>query len=86
MIDEKVLKEWDRASKSWADFVRTGKDYCRDEMNNPAFFSMLRNVKGKQLLDLSCGEEYNTRVLAKKGTKAIGVDFSEEMIKLARAN
>jgi ubiquinone/menaquinone biosynthesis C-methylase UbiE len=84
MVDEKVLREWDKASESWADFVRTGKDYCRDEMNNPAFFRMIGNVKGKQLLDLSCGEGYNTRMLAKKGAKVIGVDFSKEMIKLAK--
>jgi len=84
MVNEKVSREWDKASESWADFVRTGKDYCRDEMNNPAFFRMVGKVKGKQLLDLSCGEGYNTRMLAKKGAKVIGVDFSEEMIKLAK--
>ena len=84
MVDDDVLREWDKASKSWADFVRTGKDYCRNEMNNPAFFKMLGNVKDRQLLDLACGEGYTTRMLAKKGAIVIGVDFSKEMIKLAR--
>jgi ubiquinone/menaquinone biosynthesis C-methylase UbiE len=84
MVDDNVLREWDRASESWADFVRTGKDYYRDEMNSPAFIKMIGNVKGKQLLDLSCGEGYNTRMLARKGAKVIGVDFSKEMIKLAK--
>ncbi len=84
MADDKVSSEWDEASKSWADFVRRGKDYYREEMNNPATFRMLGNIKGKRILDLACGEGYNTRILAKKGAKVIGVDFSEEMIKLAR--
>jgi ubiquinone/menaquinone biosynthesis C-methylase UbiE len=84
MSNDEVSKEWDNASKSWADFVRTGKDICRDEMNNPAFFKLLGNVKGKQVLDLSCGEGYNTRILAKKGARVTGVDFSKEMIKLAK--
>jgi ubiquinone/menaquinone biosynthesis C-methylase UbiE len=84
MVDDKVSREWDEASKSWADFVRKGKDYYREEMNNPAAFRIIGNVKGKQLLDLSCGEGYNTRILAKKGARVIGVDFSEAMIKLAR--
>jgi ubiquinone/menaquinone biosynthesis C-methylase UbiE len=84
MVDEKVSREWDEASKPWADFVRMGKDYYREEMNNPATFRMVGNVKDKQLLDLSCGEGYNTRILAKKGARVIGVDFSKEMIKLAR--
>jgi ubiquinone/menaquinone biosynthesis C-methylase UbiE len=84
MVDDKVSREWDEASKLWADFVRTGKDYYREEMNNPATLRMIGNVKGKQLLDLSCGEGYNTRILAKKGALVIGVDFSKEMIRLAR--
>ena len=84
MARDKVSREWDAASKPWADFVRMRKDYFRDEMNNPATLRMVGNVKDKQLLDLSCGEGYNTRILAKKGARVIGVDFSREMIKLAR--
>jgi ubiquinone/menaquinone biosynthesis C-methylase UbiE len=84
MVDDRVSREWDEASKSWADFVRMGKDYFREEMNYPATLKMVGNVKDKQLLDLSCGEGYNTRILAKKGARVIGVDFSKEMIKLAR--
>jgi len=84
MVDDKVSKEWDEASKSWADFVRMGKDYFREEMNYPTTLRIVGKVKDKQLLDLSCGEGYNTRILAKMGAKVIGVDFSKEMIKLAR--
>jgi len=84
MVDDKVSREWDEASKPWADFVRMHKDYYREKMNNPATLRMVGNVKDKQLLDLSCGEGYNTRILAKKGARVIGVDFSKEMIKLAR--
>ncbi len=84
MTDEKIRKEWDEASTSWADFVREGKDYYRDEMNNPAFFKLIGNVKGKQVLDLACGEGYNTRILAGKGARVVGVDFSKKLIESAR--
>lgn len=85
MVDkDQISREWDRASDSWADFVREGKDYFREEMNNPAAFKIIGNVKGKQVLDLSCGEGYNTRILARMGAKVVGVDFSEKMIELAR--
>jgi 2-polyprenyl-3-methyl-5-hydroxy-6-metoxy-1,4-benzoquinol methylase len=84
MVNNKVSREWDEASESWADFVRMSKDYFREEMNNPAALRMVGNVKDEQLLDLSCGEGYNTRILAKKGARVIGVDFSQKMIKLAR--
>jgi 2-polyprenyl-3-methyl-5-hydroxy-6-metoxy-1,4-benzoquinol methylase len=76
--------EWDEASESWAEFVRAGKDYYRDEMNNPAAFKIIGDVRGKHVLDLSCGEGYNTRILADAGAKVVGVDFSERMIGLAR--
>jgi ubiquinone/menaquinone biosynthesis C-methylase UbiE len=76
-------REWDEASESWADFVREGKDYYRDEMNGPATFKMIGNVEGKRVLDLSCGEGSNARVLARKGAKVTGVDFSAKMIELA---
>lgn len=79
-----LSRKWDEASESWADFVREGKDYYREEMNNPATFRIVGNVRGKGVLDLSCGEGYNTRILAKRGAKVVGVDFSEKMIELAR--
>ena len=84
MVDDKLSREWDVASESWADFVRMGKDYYRDEMNCPATFRMIGNVKGKSVLDLSCGEGSNTTILAKKGARVVGVDLSKEMIRLAR--
>jgi ubiquinone/menaquinone biosynthesis C-methylase UbiE len=85
MVEEhEVSREWNEASESWANFVREGKDYYREEMNNPAAFRIIGNVRGKQVLDLSCGEGYNTRILAKRGAEVIGVDFSEKMIKLAK--
>lgn len=80
-----IAKQWDEAVESWSDFVRQGKDYYRDELNNPATFRLVGNVKGKLVLDLACGEGYNTRMLARKGAKVTGVDFSREQIKLAKS-
>ncbi len=79
-----LSKEWDDASESWADFVREEKDHYRMEMNNPAILRMIGNVEGKHVLDLCCGEGYNARILAKKGAKIVGVDFSGKMVQLAR--
>jgi 2-polyprenyl-3-methyl-5-hydroxy-6-metoxy-1,4-benzoquinol methylase len=81
--NKKIEKQWDDAAEAWADFVRTGKDWTRLEMNNPAMFEVLGDIKGKKLLDIGCGEGLNTRLMAEKGAIVIGVDFSREMIKLA---
>jgi ubiquinone/menaquinone biosynthesis C-methylase UbiE len=80
-----IAKEWDDAVESWVDFVRHGKDYYRDELNNPAAFRLIGNVKDCLVLDLACGEGYNTRMLARKGAKVTGIDFSEKMIELAKS-
>ena len=82
---DRVMEQWDEAAESWVDFVRKGKDYHRDELNNPAAFGLIGSVKGSLVLDLACGEGYNTRILAKKGAKVVGVDFSSELIRLARS-
>lgn len=81
---DRVMKQWDEAAESWVDFVREGKDYYRDELNNPATFRLIGNVDDKLVLDLACGEGYCARILAGKGAKVVGVDFSEKLVRLAR--
>jgi ubiquinone/menaquinone biosynthesis C-methylase UbiE len=83
LCENDVKKEWDNSAKAWADFVRTGKDHNRDGLNNPAAFELIGNIKGLTVLDLACGEGYNTRILARKGAKATGIDFSSKQIELA---
>ncbi|MEU8840164.1 class I SAM-dependent methyltransferase [Streptomyces roseus] len=47
----------------------------------------LGGVHGLDTIDLACGYGYNTRLLARGGARrAVGVDVSEEMIRLARAH
>jgi 2-polyprenyl-3-methyl-5-hydroxy-6-metoxy-1,4-benzoquinol methylase len=81
---DRISAQWDAAAESWVDFVRQGKDYYRDELNNPAFFSLLGSIDGQLVLDLACGEGYNTRKLARKGAVVTGVDFSQRLIDLAK--
>ena len=38
---ERIKKQWNDAAESWVDFVRKGKDYYRDELNNPATFKLI---------------------------------------------
>lgn len=79
----RTAKEWDIAAESWIDFVRQGKDYFRDELNNPGMFRLIGNVRALFVLDVACGEGYNTRLLASKRATVIGVDSSRKMIEAA---
>ena len=84
MTEEEVTRYWDGNADVWAEQIRQGWDFHREYFNNPAFFRLAGNVKGKTLLDAGCGEGYNTRILAKRGAKMVGVDISPRMIELAR--
>ena len=44
------------------------------------------NVEGKRILDLGCGDGYYSRYLKKRGAEVVGVDLSNNMIKLAKKN
>jgi ubiquinone/menaquinone biosynthesis C-methylase UbiE len=81
----RVAKEWDDAAESWIDFVRQGKDYFRDELNNPGMFRVIGNVRDQLVLDVACGEGYGTRILARKGARVIGIDLSSKLIEFARS-
>jgi len=84
MTGSEISEEWSAASASWANFVREGKDYFREEMNKPGFFTVVGDVKGKRVLDLACGEGSYARILTRMGAKVVGVDLSPKMIELAK--
>ena len=64
--DDKIILEWDEAAEPWANLLREGKDYSRVEFLNPATFRIIANIRGKQVLDLACGEGYNKNSGRKK--------------------
>ena len=68
----------------WARHVRAGYDTFRDLYSNPAFFEFVGDLSGLLVLDAGCGEGYNTRLLARRGARMVGIDLSPEMIRLAR--
>jgi ubiquinone/menaquinone biosynthesis C-methylase UbiE len=83
--EKDVSSVWNGASEDWVDFVRTGKDYSRDFVNNPAAFRLIGNVRNKAVLDMACGEGYNTRILARKGAIVTGIDSSEKLLDSAKS-
>ncbi|MEX1029398.1 MAG: class I SAM-dependent methyltransferase [Paenibacillaceae bacterium] len=63
-------------------FVEKG-DLHREIFLNPTILDLIGSVKDKRVLDAGCGEGYLSRMLAKLGARVIGVDYSENMIKIA---
>ena len=84
MDDREVAKYWDENAAEWTREVRAGYDLYREHVNNPAFLAMLPDLSGKRVLDVGCGEGYNTRILADLCGEIIGIDVSEKMVTAAR--
>ena len=84
MDDQEVAKYWDENAPEWIRGVRAGYDLYRDYLNNPAFLSMLPDLSGKRVLDVGCGEGYNTRIFADLCEEIVGTDISEKMVDAAR--
>ena len=82
--EQEVAQYWDENAALWADHVRRGWDAFREHFNNPAMLDFIGDVRGKTVLDAGCGEGYNTRILAGRGARMVGVDISTRMIELAR--
>lgn len=75
LYDEHAARWQRREPSSLSDF--TGR---------PAVFDLCGPVEGLDIIDLGCGEGYCTRELAGRGAGSIvGVELSQEMVQLARA-
>jgi ubiquinone/menaquinone biosynthesis C-methylase UbiE len=84
MDHEEVGRYWDENAEAWTELVRAGYDHYRDGLNTPAFFAMLPDVNGLSGFDVGCGEGHNTRLLAERGARMVGIDISENFVRHAR--
>jgi SAM-dependent methyltransferase len=87
-MNEQLAREgaesWEAIADGWAERVRTGTDFARQYILDPAHLAMLGDVAGKRVLDAGCGEGRFARMLAERGAAVTGIDFSQRMIDLAQ--
>ena len=67
--------------------IQVGEDGDSNRILNsdPVLWSFAGDVSGSTVLDAGCGTGYLSRKLHARGAKVIGIDFSEEMIRIARS-
>ena len=64
--------------------MRKNNEGLNENLEIPAFRSLLPDLKDKKILDLGCGYGKNCKWYVSQGVKkVIGVDISEKMIKKA---
>lgn len=83
MDDREVGRYWNDNADVWTRLARAGYDVYRDYLNTPAFLAMLPDVRGRFGIDIGCGEGHNTRQIAKRGARLVGIDIAEVFIRHA---
>lgn len=64
---------------------KSGPSYFYNEnLEMPTTLKFLGNIQGKKILDLGCGPGIYADILYKKGAIIKGIDFSEELVKIAK--
>jgi 2-polyprenyl-3-methyl-5-hydroxy-6-metoxy-1,4-benzoquinol methylase len=77
-------RAWSRLAHVWADGYTEHGDLNRQYVVDPVVLGLAGPVKGLKILDAGCGNGYLCRLLAKRGAEAVGIDISNEFIKMAR--
>ena len=73
----------EKAYNAWAEQYDTNENKTRD-LDIKATVESLSKYKFKHVLELGCGTGKNTSWLLTKAERVIGLDFSQEMLNIAR--
>ena len=80
MDHRQVGRYWEQNAEAWTALTRAGYDICRIGFNTPRFMEMLPDVTGLRGLDIGCGEGSNTRIVAERGARMVGIDIAPTFI------
>ena len=78
-------KYWEKVAKSYNKLVGETGDLAHKKVVNPIVSDFLGNLKGKVVLDSACGNGYWSKRLAKSAKRVVGIDFTEELIEIAKS-
>ena len=73
----------EKAYNSWANQYDTNENKTRD-LDSKATIETLSKYEFKQVLELGCGTGKNTEWLVKKAVRIVGLDFSQQMLAVAK--
>lgn len=85
MTKRQIREDWNSAAAAYEQFI-TAPDSCSQCIEWPCIRLMLPDLKGKRILDLGCGTGTYTFLLEEYAPiGVIGIDLSDEMLRIARA-
>src|SRR5688572_17792032 len=89
-MDEKRLNDegrelWNQKAKFWDELHGDRGNQFHQSLVSPAVERLLNLQEGERVLDIGCGNRVLARRLAELGGNVTAVDFSAELIELAKA-
>ena len=84
-LNEEGRDLWNRKAQFWDKLHGDDGNFFHRRLIEPSLMQLLELQSGEAVLDIGCGNGALARSLAKQGAKVTAIDFSEEMIKLAKA-
>ena len=81
---EETIRRWDAFADTYSKNHTEQGDLHKEVFLNPTLFSLMGELKDKQVLDAGCGEGYLSRLLSKAGSNVTAVDYSLRMIEIAQ--
>jgi SAM-dependent methyltransferase len=82
---EETRSLWNRIADDWRIQVGDDGDGNRILNSDPVLWKFAGDVSGRTVLDAGCGTGYLSKKLWDHGARVTGIDFSESMIAIARA-
>ncbi len=79
----RLAKLYDRVGDVFYE-LRTKKMLFNELVEMPATLSMLKDIKGKKVLDLGCGPGIYANILKSRKAKVYGIDISKKEIEIAK--
>lgn len=81
---EEAIRRWDAFADTYSKTHNEQGDIHKEVFLNPTIFSLMGELKNKQVLDAGCGEGYLSRLLSNAGSNVTAVDYSLRMIEIAQ--
>ena len=78
-----TLTSWGKNASEWIKVIQNNSIPSR-KYTNKAILDMVRELKGKKIVDIGCGEGWLTREMGKMGWEATGLDAIQSLISEAR--
>ncbi len=83
-MNKRAVSQWNKNAKVWDKLQGEEGDINHKLFIDPAIVKLLGDIAEKNILDAGCGNGYWTRRLAKKAKKVTGIDFSSDLLKIAK--